>query len=59
MKFVYGGQKVLLRGTHQSELAWMSGRQMSKMVSQIGEHQMPTVCYTGSASLNLMQCHVQ
>ena len=59
MKFAYGGQKVLLRGTHQSELAWMSGKQMSKMVSQIREHQMPTVCYMGSASLNLMQCPVQ
>ncbi|GKB86719.1 putative mitochondrial protein [Tanacetum coccineum] len=30
MKFQYEGQKVVLRGTHKSELAWLNGRQMSK-----------------------------
>ncbi|GKC88258.1 putative mitochondrial protein [Tanacetum coccineum] len=29
MKFLYEGQKVVLRGTHKSELAWLSGRHMS------------------------------
>ena len=56
MQFEHEGKKVVLRGTHQSELAWMSGKQMSKMVSQIGDYQLPVVCYMGSASLNLMQC---
>nr|GEZ53064.1 hypothetical protein [Tanacetum cinerariifolium] len=32
MKFKFNGKKVVLRGTRQSELQWMQGRQLPKMV---------------------------
>ncbi|GKC21779.1 retrovirus-related pol polyprotein from transposon 17.6 [Tanacetum coccineum] len=34
MQFYHERQKFLLRGTHQSELAWLTGKQMSKLVAQ-------------------------
>nr|GEW54224.1 hypothetical protein [Tanacetum cinerariifolium] len=36
--FYHEGQKVVLRGTHQSELAWLTGKQMSKLVVQSELH---------------------
>ncbi|GJS18672.1 retrotransposable element Tf2 [Tanacetum coccineum] len=58
MKFQYEGQKVVLRGTHKSELAWLSGRQMSKLVSQHGKAHISALCCVGQpATLNLMQCN--
>ncbi|GKE08341.1 hypothetical protein Tco_1411892 [Tanacetum coccineum] len=57
MQFYYEGPKVVLRETHQSELAWLIGKQMSKLVSQTGKDQISSICCFGqSATLNLMQC---
>nr|GEZ26539.1 reverse transcriptase [Tanacetum cinerariifolium] len=50
-----GGQKVVLRGTHQSELAWLTGKKMSKLVSHNGTDQVSSMCCVNqSATLNLM-----
>ncbi|GJU59756.1 putative mitochondrial protein [Tanacetum coccineum] len=57
MQFYYEGPKVVLRETHQFELAWLIGKQMSKLVSQTGKDQISSMCCFGqSATLNLMQC---
>lgn len=57
MQFEYMGKKVILRGTHQAMLAWLSGKQMSKVVSQCNSPQMSAMCYLQpTASLNLMRC---
>ncbi|GJT11617.1 hypothetical protein Tco_0858659 [Tanacetum coccineum] len=59
MKFQYEGQKVVLRGTHKSELAWLNGRHMSKLVSQHGKAHISALCCVGqTATLNLMQCNI-
>ncbi|GJY63672.1 retrotransposon-related protein [Tanacetum coccineum] len=53
-----GWQKVKLRGTNQSELTWMSGKSLSKQVSQKDAYLTSMCCMVPSASLNLMQCGV-
>lgn len=56
MKFLFNGKKVILRGTNQSELTWMSGKQLSKHMTQDGSS-LSTMCYVAPcASLMLMQC---
>ncbi|GJW41348.1 hypothetical protein Tco_0067193 [Tanacetum coccineum] len=58
MKFYYEGQNVMLRGTHQSELAWLTRKQMTKLVSQAGKAQVSLMCCLDQpATLNLMQCN--
>ncbi|GJX40716.1 putative mitochondrial protein [Tanacetum coccineum] len=57
MQFHYEGQKVILRGTHQAELVWITGKKMSKLVSQIENVQVSSLfCVEQSATLHLMQC---
>ncbi|GKC89619.1 hypothetical protein Tco_1150268, partial [Tanacetum coccineum] len=55
MQFDYGGQKVVLRGTHQAELAWLTGKKLSKLVSQTVNVQVSSLCCVEqSATLHLM-----
>ena len=56
MEFVFQGKKVVLRGTNQSELSWMSGKVMSKYVNHQGLYLNSVCCFGISATLNLMQC---
>ncbi|GKE43742.1 reverse transcriptase, partial [Tanacetum coccineum] len=58
MEFMFQGQKVKLRGTNQSELTWMSGKSLSKQVSQKDAYLTSMCCMVPSVSLNLMQCGV-
>jgi hypothetical protein len=46
----------MLRGTNQSELAWMSGKQMSKFVGLQDSPYLATMSVGPSASFMLMQC---
>ncbi|GKC80236.1 hypothetical protein Tco_1131010, partial [Tanacetum coccineum] len=51
-------QKEVLRGTHQAELTWLTGKKMSKLVSQTENVQVSSLCYVGqSATLHLMHCN--
>ncbi|GJT85577.1 transposon ty3-G gag-pol polyprotein, partial [Tanacetum coccineum] len=57
MQFHYEGQKVILRGTHQAELIWLTRKKMSKLVSQTENVQVSSLCcIEQSATLHLMQC---
>ncbi|GJU93485.1 putative mitochondrial protein [Tanacetum coccineum] len=56
MKFVYEGRKMCLTGTKQSELQWMSGKQLSRQVIDRGDPYFSTInCLWPYVSLNLMQ----
>ncbi|GJW00063.1 hypothetical protein Tco_1555314 [Tanacetum coccineum] len=49
------GQKVVLRGTYQAELAWLTGKKLSKLVSQTVNVQVSSLCCVEqSATLHLM-----
>ncbi|GJY25288.1 hypothetical protein Tco_0400014 [Tanacetum coccineum] len=55
MLFPLGGQKVVLRGTYQAELAWLTGKKLSKLVSQTVNVQVSSLCCVEqSATLHLM-----
>ena len=56
MKFMSGGQKVCLRGTKQSELQWINGKQLQRCTVGRKEDCYSTInCICPSASLYLMQ----
>ena len=54
MQFVYEGRKVVLRGTNQSELAWLEGKRLPKLLNQ--QSQISSMCCLGqTATLHLMK----
>ena len=56
MEFLFQGQRVVLRGTSQSELSWMSGKVMAKYVSHQDPYLNSVCCFGISASLSIMHC---
>ncbi|GKB59346.1 Fe(3+) dicitrate transport system permease [Tanacetum coccineum] len=57
MEFKFQGKKVVLRGTNQFGLTWMSGKLFSKHVNHQDAY-LTSICYIGpTAALNLMQCN--
>ncbi|GJY40766.1 hypothetical protein Tco_0428036 [Tanacetum coccineum] len=56
MRFVYEGKKICLRGTHQSELQWLSGKRLSKQLMGTNGACVSSIsCIWPSATLHLMQ----
>ncbi|GJY46869.1 reverse transcriptase [Tanacetum coccineum] len=53
-----GGKKIVLRGTNQSELTWMSGKSFSKKFNQQDAYVASICCMVPSATLHLMQSSV-
>ncbi|GJX33296.1 gypsy/ty3 retroelement polyprotein [Tanacetum coccineum] len=51
-----GSKKIVLRGTNQSELTWMSGKSISKQINQQDAYLTSIFCMAPSATLHLMQC---
>ncbi|GJV88340.1 ty3-gypsy retrotransposon protein [Tanacetum coccineum] len=58
MKFMFQGKKIVLRGTNQSELTWMSGKSFSKKFNQQDAYVASICCMVPSATLHLMQSSV-
>ncbi|GKB80299.1 ty3-gypsy retrotransposon protein, partial [Tanacetum coccineum] len=59
MEFMFQGKKIVLRGTNQSELTWMSGKSFSKKFNQQDAYVASICCMVPSATLHLMQSSVE